>query len=193
MKIPKWATNLTAKVLKENNCTDIPTITWRRRNGSSSSGVAYFDKSKGITIRASRNTFRWEHKMVLLHELAHWIRPNEEGHNSKFWKLAFTLYKENKIPMRKALQRETSYRKGAEAGYRTVQGLKPKKRKRKKRINRINYLYLPIVKGVAKELGGKAWAVTRIWDNKGQKRWRGQKITDSLYNRLIEKGYKILA
>lgn len=195
MRIPNWAQNLTLKVLQDKNCNDIPTLVWRRHNAYSSSGICYNDRVKGITVRAGKHAPRWEQKLVLLHEVAHWLRPNKENHTPEFWKLAFQLYKENKIPIRKAIGREKDYRKGAEDGYREVQNLKPRKTKRKSRqINSYHKLFdrkhLMII-GVKMQFipREQAWAVIRFTDEE-RKRWRGYKITQTLYKELLREGYK---
>lgn len=201
MNIPNWVSDLVIKVLEEHNCNDIPNLTWRRYNSYSSSGTAYYDKEKGIVIRAGKKAKRWEQKLVLLHELAHWLRPNKEPHSPDFWKLAFQLYKENKIPIRKALDREKSYKKGAENGYRIVRGLKPKKVSHKrKEISRLDKLPKYNVIGIRKDENNRAWAVTYIgtpgyfdrWGRSTTGRWRGYKISDELYKKLLKQGYKVV-
>lgn len=200
MNIPNWASELAIKVCKENGSEASPTITWRRHNSSSSSGTAYYDRAKGIVVRAGKRAPRWEQKLVLLHEIAHWLRPNKESHSPEFWELAFRLYKENKVPIRKAMGREKGYRREAENGYRKALGLKVKKfSNKRKEISRIDKLPKYNVIGIRKDWKGKSWAVSwkgtpgyfkngRPADNM----WRGYKISDGLYVRLLKMGYEIV-
>lgn len=116
MAVPQWAQELTINALIHAGCDDVPNITWRRCNRWDSSGVCNTTKREdGIVINAGRD--RTDQKLVLLHELAHWIRPPKEHHSPEFWDLAWELFRWAKLPVRYCLQRERTYRKGAVLAY----------------------------------------------------------------------------
>lgn len=56
-------------------------------------------------------------RLVLLHELAHWLRPQSEIHSREFWVQAFVLYRRFRVPMAYALRSEAEYKQGALDGY----------------------------------------------------------------------------
>jgi len=191
MNIPNWVTEITGKIIKDEGSFDIPKLSIRRRrNQDSSSGTCYYDRAKGIALNFGTKAPRWERKLVLIHELAHWLRPRQEGHSPEFWKLAFRLYKANGVPIRKALSREKNYKKEAVNGYRALTGKAPIKRK-KRMINNIGVLLRKrySYEGIAIDQRGNYWAVTRMT---GPRRWRGFRITQGLWDRLYCKGYKRL-
>ena len=89
-------------------------MVWRRRDGFSSSGLAYWSGDK-ISINAGQD--RIDQKVVLLHELAHWIVGPVERHNGRFWDVAWELFRWAKLPIGYTKRREGDYRKGALAAY----------------------------------------------------------------------------
>ena len=115
MAIPQWAQELTLKALIHCTVDDVPVIRWRRSQGQTSSGTCFRDKKLGFVVTAGRN--RTDAKLVLLHELAHWLRPAGECHGDAFWDLAWNLYRWAKLPVRYCLSREKNYRKGAVLAY----------------------------------------------------------------------------
>ena len=112
MTAPKWAQDLILDVLVKHEYDRIPDMVWRHRSGVHSSGTCYTYR-----IVLSAGTDRTDAKLVLLHELAHWLLPMYERHSPRFWRLAWQLYREYRLPIRYTLQREASYRKGARAAY----------------------------------------------------------------------------
>jgi hypothetical protein len=85
---PEWA-----QALIEEVCTDYgrrpPKVQWWERKDWYSSGVTY--KSEG-RIHVTAGTSVVDARIVLLHELAHWIaRPNWH-HNRRYWELAWAMY-----------------------------------------------------------------------------------------------------
>ena len=127
-KKPKWAEEIILSVCKEYNLSE-PKVNWRRShkqkkgfytesNGNNipifkpkryfSSGVAYTTENE-ISITAGSE--RKDQKLVLLHELAHLISPKEEHHGKVFWEIAWKLYRQYKVPINYAKEREYSYRK----------------------------------------------------------------------------------
>ena len=114
---PKWATDLIERVCSEVGRDVPPVVQWQRssRGGYSFSGRAW--SGRKIHIRIGRDTPRWEQKLCVLHELAHYLLPPSEHHGERFWTLAFLFYRRYGVPVRKALASERRYREGAVAGY----------------------------------------------------------------------------
>lgn len=110
---PKWAQDLTLDALLFARSNRVPTLVWRRSKGhKSSSGHTdhYYTK---IVITAGSN--RTDQKLLLLHELAHFITRN--SHTPKFWDMAWKLYRWAKLPMRHCKAREFEYKAEAKAAY----------------------------------------------------------------------------
>lgn len=134
MTTPKWAQDYILEALLYlkskgfESANNIPIINWRKpTNGYSkkrrddSSGVC---KSTSITICAGKD--RIDCKLVILHELSHWILPLgidkygfmiHEGHTPRFWDIAWDLYRQFKLPIRYCQQREYTYKKQAKVAY----------------------------------------------------------------------------
>jgi hypothetical protein len=115
-KIPAWAEKLTVDagdylISKGYEFNHTVTYNWRKGKSINTSGTCWPDH---IAITQGKN--RTDAKMVLLHELAHWVNPGQH-HNEKFWLTAWDLYRHFKIPIRHCLKREKNYRKGALKAY----------------------------------------------------------------------------
>jgi predicted metal-dependent hydrolase len=109
MNTPKWAQDLAINALvyleSKGHNIEVPPIRWRRsKYYKSSSGVCY--QHHHITITAGKD--RRDAKLVLLHELAHWVLPDREHHGNMFWRTVFDLYHWAKLPPRVCLNREAS-------------------------------------------------------------------------------------
>ena len=116
MIIPEWVRELVAKVCLDYGHGELqPEILWRWKFRRSSSGFAY-NKENRISITAGKD--RDDQRLVLLHELAHWLRPTGEHHSSQFWDLAFNLYRNYGVKITYAVNREKHYRKEAFKAYR---------------------------------------------------------------------------
>lgn len=149
MNTPKWAQDLILDAVlflqSKGYQAELPDVKWRKAgsfNGkygrlfrATSSGVCYRDH-----IRINAGHDRKDCKLIILHELAHWVLPikdklggftldengnpgmpfieEHEGHTARFWDVAWMLYREFKLPVRYCLQREKEYRKGAVLAYR---------------------------------------------------------------------------
>jgi predicted metal-dependent hydrolase len=116
--MPEWAKELTERVVKENSRRKVPPIAWRKVSRSCSSGKARMYSQKSgymkyscILIRAG--TSEQDQKLVLLHELAHWMCSRGERHSMKFWRLAFDLYAKYGVDSEYAKKRESDYKKKA--------------------------------------------------------------------------------
>ena len=119
---PKWAQNLLLEALlwwEEQGGVSSPNVSlkWCRRDRQGSTGVAW--SARGLII-VRAGTSRVSVKLVLLHELAHVLRPAEEGHTAGFWDTAWALYRWAKLPVRYCLGSECGYRKGAAVAYRRL-------------------------------------------------------------------------
>lgn len=117
MTIPDWAQELTIKVCKDYNRWP-PKIIWRNRYGKHSSGVTYVYKKRGFDITVRAGTDIDDQKLVLLHELAHYIvakskKGKRESHSLRFWRLAFELYECYGVDRDMAYEREKGYKEKA--------------------------------------------------------------------------------
>jgi len=114
-KMPKWARQVAIEVLEtypQAREQKYPTsIRWRKYKRFDSSGCCYAYK---IVVCAGRD--RFTQKLVLLHELAHWLRPRRQGHDAEFWRIAWQLYRQYKLPVKKVLKREADI-KGCAIAY----------------------------------------------------------------------------
>ncbi len=108
MNIPKWAQELTINTIihlqSKGYKSELPELKWRHGKHRSSSGICC--QHDHITITAGHD--RKDSKLVLLHELAHWVLPDNEHHGDNFWRLAFDLYKFNGLPVRYCINRESN-------------------------------------------------------------------------------------
>lgn len=111
-------------VWRHGHITDIHWDSKRRKNitivtpRKYSSGRCY---PSAIHITAGSD--RMDCKLVILHELAHWVK-DKRGHSAEFWDTVWVLYHWAKLPIRYCLQREKNYRKGSILSYK--RGLKKK-------------------------------------------------------------------
>ena len=71
----------------------------------------------GISIAAGRD--RVDQRLVVCHELAHWLGKPDEGHTIEFWLRAWRLYRRYRVPVHYALAREGAY-EGAVQAYRKL-------------------------------------------------------------------------
>ena len=117
MNTPNWAQDLILDAIlflqSKGYNSELPDIKWRkpmsRYSGNrctNSSGVCY---RTHITICAGKN--RVDCKLVILHELAHWVLPQSDHHSNIFWDVAWMLYREYKLPIRYCFKREAAYKK----------------------------------------------------------------------------------
>lgn len=111
MPIPQWAASLIVDVSKDEGLGDWPLTKWRRsRKKAGSSGCAF---SHRIVVTAGADGDRGEQRLVLLHELAHWIVGVDHGHDATFYEKAWRLYEKHEVDLTYALQREGDYKKTA--------------------------------------------------------------------------------
>ncbi len=123
MLAPQWAQDLVlAAILYLQSVSDLrpelPRILWRNAPKNCkvkrkwSSGIC---RPSHITIVVG--TDRKDCKLIILHELAHWVLPRDQIHSPHFWDLAWQLYREFRLPIRYCKWREGEYRKGALVAY----------------------------------------------------------------------------
>lgn len=125
---PSWAQDLVINTLIAfKPDAEIPKLKWRKCTRESTSGKC----GEYLTINAGHR--HRDAKLVLLHELAHWLLPRvrktygrgewakelvvPQGHTPEFWDLAWTLYKWAGLPVSYCKSREYGYKVGARKGY----------------------------------------------------------------------------
>lgn len=185
MKTPSWIDTIVNDVTGQVGIKKPKVVVRKIQRGYSGFALGTGEQ---ITIRYSSTTPMWQKKMVVLHELAHCIVGGKEHHSVKFWDIAFTLYKEYKLPIRKCRASETNYKRTAEDGYRLALNLKPRTVKRKRRIldtvaQMNKRVFTHSIIGI-KDTPRGAWAVTQIID---EHKWRGYKISKKLYKTLAQR------
>jgi len=113
-RTPKWAEDLLLDACVYLGLDDIPDLSWRKTKHNYSSGRCQYYSTPRIVVSAGKN--RFDQKLVLLHEIAHAANPKQH-HSDKFWDTAWNLYRWAKLPIRKTLQNEGNYKKGAITAY----------------------------------------------------------------------------
>jgi predicted metal-dependent hydrolase len=124
---PKWARKLLRRVARDTQRRTRPRLKWRRQRRRLSSGWCHLATS---TIMIHAGTARRDQKLVLLHELAHWLV--QAGHTRTFWETAFALYRRYKVPLRYAFKSE-QHDKKARAAYRRLRRAAKTRRTRRYR------------------------------------------------------------
>ena len=135
---PKWAQDLVLRVALDEGRDWVPDMTWHRRatryRSRNAKIRAHIASKPGLQermdaqecrlargssgyatafrIHVTAGTDRTDQKLVLLHELAHWLTPKDH-HSPRFWDKAWELFRRYGVPLRYAKVREGNYRKGA--------------------------------------------------------------------------------
>jgi hypothetical protein len=112
MRPPAWAGALVDETCAEAGATR-PRLTWRRRAGTYSTGVARRHAGL-ISVRAGDDPL--DQRLTLLHEIAHWLAPapvrrrraRTEHHGRAFYRVAFELYRRHGLSDADALRLETA-------------------------------------------------------------------------------------
>lgn len=106
---PSWAYELVNQVKSDEACNkQVPILVWNLTKHQYSSGYYRCFPQPLVLIRAGSES---EHaKMVLLHELGHWLRPNDECHSNAFWDDVWRLYIRYGVNILEALRDEGRYR-----------------------------------------------------------------------------------
>lgn len=143
---PQWATDLVIQVCKDYKRTLPRILTWENTEHLKSSGWCSYMKSKDknryqrkyFRIYADYKKFQDRHqqikikagydlqdqRLVLLHELAHWVKMQK--HTRRFWETAFLFYEQYGVEIGQpvmpfleyAFDREKHYRQMATTVYR---------------------------------------------------------------------------
>ncbi len=119
MSAPAWADRIVHEVARARRRRP-PTVRWRRRRSLRSAGSADSHQHRdggAISVAAGRDMI--DQRLVLCHELAHWLGKRGEGHSLAFWGRAWRLYRRYRVPIHYALAREGGFN-GAVEGYRLL-------------------------------------------------------------------------
>jgi hypothetical protein len=117
MPAPTWAENIVRDVARRKRRPG-PTLRWRRSRRRRSAGSADSPlglKNGTISVVAGRDPV--DQRLVLCHEIAHWLGKPYEGHSLAFWRRAWRLYRRYRVPIYYALAREGDFH-GAIQAYR---------------------------------------------------------------------------
>ena len=104
---PTWAVELVERVCAEAGRRP-PLLQWWRREDWTSSGHAA--KANG-RLHVTAGTSEQDARLVLLHELAHWLRRGTHAHDRRFWEIAWDLFGRYGVDMDWAIFREGTYLK----------------------------------------------------------------------------------
>ena len=119
MNPPIWAERIVREVARARRRRP-PELRWRRARRLRSAGSADSPKKAdagGISIAAGRDPV--DQRLVLCHELAHWLSRPDEGHTMAFWLRAWRLYRRYRVPIHYALAREGEF-EGAVQAYKEL-------------------------------------------------------------------------
>lgn len=123
---PIWAQDLILDALswwedQGHSSVNVPIIKWKHRKGRGTTGLT-IDK-KTIIIREGNRSINVggekdvsaliDTKVVVLHELAHFLTPSGEHHGPQFWDTAWAFFQWAELPVWYLKWREGAYRKGA--------------------------------------------------------------------------------
>lgn len=86
--VPTWAADLVAEVCAAYGRLP-PRVQWWQRPGRYSSG--HTAKAEGY-VHVTAGTDPMDQRLVVLHELAHWLGRPDWAHRRAFWGLAWQLY-----------------------------------------------------------------------------------------------------
>ena len=115
MNPPAWAERIVRQVARSRRRRP-PELRWRRTRRLRSAGSADSPVRAGVggvSIAAGRDPV--DQRLVLCHELAHWLGPPDEGHSLTFWLRAWRLYREYRVPIHYALAREGEFEGAVQA------------------------------------------------------------------------------
>ena len=104
---PTWAVELVERVCAEAGRRP-PLLQWWRREDWASSGHAA--KGDG-RLHVTAGTSEQDARLVLLHELAHWLRRGTHAHDRRFWRSPGTSSVVTGVDMDWAILGEGTYLK----------------------------------------------------------------------------------
>lgn len=94
---PAWSIQLVQQVCADYKRALPDKLSWYDKNRVHTSGHTKYARWHGLNqIHISAGKDEWEHRVVVLHELAHHImgktrKGTLQGHSLKFWRLLFDL------------------------------------------------------------------------------------------------------
>lgn len=116
MSTPAWALALRDEVAAQEAIAP-PELTWRKRGDSGISGRYYVNDHR-IVMSVGKGQDRVSQRTYLLHELAHAVAPKDEHHGPVFYDIAWRLFLQYKLPIRRTLMSEGRYKAEALIGAR---------------------------------------------------------------------------
>lgn len=109
MSAPAWANRIVRDVARSRRLRP-PLVRWRQTRRRRSAGSADSHKLRhGGAISVTAGLDLMDQRLVLCHELAHWLGKPDEGHSPAFWKRAWRLYRRYRVPVYYALAREGAF------------------------------------------------------------------------------------
>lgn len=88
---PAWATKLVDTVCRSYGYSlKRPTLVWRQSKTKSYTSGFTYDRGNRVVVTAGTDPV--QHKVVLLHEMAHWLAGPGVRHSPAFWDIAYDLY-----------------------------------------------------------------------------------------------------
>ena len=117
MSAPRWAQDLVLDVAIAEGRDDVPGLTWRKSMYPKSYGGQWHVRGGYISVSIGARLPHQMARIVILHELAHWLTPDDQFHSAAFWDTAWRLFRTYRVPPRMALANEGNYRVGARAAY----------------------------------------------------------------------------
>jgi hypothetical protein len=112
---PAWAERIVKDVARSRRRRP-PPLRWRRVRKLRSAGSADVQPDRDasvVSIAAGRDST--DQRLVLCHELAHWLGSPDDGHTMAFWLRAWGLYRRYRVPIHYALAREGAYEGAVQA------------------------------------------------------------------------------
>jgi len=114
-KAPQWAYDYIKEIMQEKSGAVI--LKWRDsmvKKGTSGRAYGNVEYSVIMRIVITAGSETWQHRYVVLHEIAHLIAPSGSHHNEEFYRIAFSLYRRylpeqlDEIAKREGLYRKAS-------------------------------------------------------------------------------------
>jgi hypothetical protein len=106
---PAWAAEIVREACALAGVVE-PVVRWRRARRPASSGVT---RRASGTISVTAGSDELDQRLTLLHELAHWLAPQPRRrrgrvlhHDTRFYAVAFELYRRHGLPDAEVLSRE---------------------------------------------------------------------------------------
>ena len=102
---PRWGRALIRQIAADYGCTYVPRVRWTcASDGLTLGGCQPSDVENPNLKRRAGEIFLADgldeqgQRYVLIHELAHWLLPQDEGHSNRFNQVASELYRKYMPP-----------------------------------------------------------------------------------------------